>query len=69
MNEVQIHQHIKDLVETEHQLRNDASASGDVGRTAKLRDIEVQLDQCWDLLRQRQAKRDARENPNDAALR
>jgi uncharacterized protein YjaG (DUF416 family) len=35
----------------------------------RLRDIEVELDQCWDLLRQRRARRDAGLNPNDAALR
>jgi uncharacterized protein YjaG (DUF416 family) len=35
----------------------------------RLKDIEVELDQCWDLLRQRRARRDAGLNPNDAALR
>lgn len=35
----------------------------------RLRDIEVELDQCWDLLRQRRARRDAGLDPNDAATR
>jgi hypothetical protein len=35
----------------------------------RLRAIEIELDQCWDLLRQRRARRDAGLNPNDAALR
>jgi uncharacterized protein YjaG (DUF416 family) len=35
----------------------------------RLKDIEIELDQCWDLLRQRRARRDAGLNPNDAALR
>jgi uncharacterized protein YjaG (DUF416 family) len=35
----------------------------------RLKDIEVELDQCWDLLRQRRARRDAGLDPNDAALR
>lgn len=35
----------------------------------RLKDIEVELDQCWDLLRQRRARRDAGLNPNDAAVR
>ncbi|MGA2969455.1 MAG: DUF2630 family protein [Acidimicrobiales bacterium] len=35
----------------------------------RLKDIEVELDQCWDLLRQRRARRDAGLNPNDATLR
>lgn len=35
----------------------------------RLRALEVELDQCWDLLRQRRARRDAGENPDDAAAR
>jgi hypothetical protein len=29
----------------------------------------VALDQCWDLLRQRRARREMGENPDDAAVR
>ncbi|HVB69922.1 MAG TPA: DUF2630 family protein [Acidimicrobiales bacterium] len=35
----------------------------------KLQHIEVELDQCWDLLRQRRARRAAGLDPNDAAAR
>ena len=35
----------------------------------RLKDIEVELDQCWDLLRQRRARRDAGLDPDGAALR
>ena len=35
----------------------------------RLEDIRVQLDQCWDLLRQRRARRDAGQDPNDAKVR
>ena len=35
----------------------------------QLRRIEEQLDQCWDLLRQRRARLDAGENPDDATVR
>ena len=35
----------------------------------RLRDIEVSLDQCWDLLRQRRARRTAGEDPDAAAPR
>jgi uncharacterized protein YjaG (DUF416 family) len=35
----------------------------------RLKAIELELDQCWDLLRQRRARRDAGLDPNDAALR
>ncbi|MGA2295736.1 MAG: DUF2630 family protein [Acidimicrobiales bacterium] len=36
---------------------------------ARLKRIEIELDQCWDLLRQRRARRHAGLDPNDAALR
>jgi hypothetical protein len=35
----------------------------------RLATIEVELDQCWDLLRQRRAKRSAGQNPDLAAVR
>ncbi|MFI5758686.1 DUF2630 family protein [Streptomyces sp. NPDC051569] len=36
---------------------------------ARLRSVEIQLDQCWDLLRQRRAKSEYGENPDEAAVR
>jgi hypothetical protein len=41
---------------------------GDDNR-ARLAQVEAQLDQCWDLLRQRRAKRDAGEDPDEAEAR
>jgi hypothetical protein len=38
-------------------------------KKARLHSIEVELDQCWDLLRQRRARRDAGLNPDEAAVR
>lgn len=35
----------------------------------RLRSIEVELDQCWDLLRQRRARRSAGQDPDGAAVR
>ena len=35
----------------------------------RLRDLEVALDQCWDLLRRRRARAEAGENPDDAGVR
>jgi hypothetical protein len=35
----------------------------------RLRDLEVQLDQCWDLLRQRRALREAGQDPDQASVR
>lgn len=58
------------LVEEEHQLH--ARASGeeldDADRT-RLEELEVRLDQCWDLLRQRRARRHAGQDPDDAQVR
>jgi predicted nuclease with TOPRIM domain len=36
---------------------------------ARLRELETELDQCWDLLRQRGAKRELGEDPDDASAR
>jgi hypothetical protein len=36
---------------------------------ARLKAVEVALDQCWDLLRQRRAKRHAGQDPDQAAVR
>jgi len=35
----------------------------------RLRDIQVALDQCWDLLRQRRARREFGQDPEDAKIR
>jgi hypothetical protein len=35
----------------------------------RLRSVEVALDQCWDLLRQRRARRGAGRDPEDAEVR
>jgi hypothetical protein len=34
-----------------------------------MRQLEETLDQCWDLLRQRRAKREFGDDPDDAAVR
>ncbi len=38
-------------------------------RLQRLHAIEVELDQCWDLLRQRRARRSAGQDPDDASVR
>ena len=57
---------INELVAEEHRLRNDG-ASPESRR--RLREVEEQLDQCWDLLRQRQARAEFGENPDEAHVR
>ncbi|WP_394941907.1 DUF2630 family protein [Psychromicrobium sp. YIM B11713] len=70
MNSEEIHGHISDLVQREQELRSASASEGDAAsRAAELRQIEVQLDRFWDLLRQRRARIDAGENPNEAELR
>ena len=58
------------LVAQEHELERshaDEEFSGE--DRARLQQIEVQLDQCWDLLRQRRARRDAGKDPSEAQVR
>jgi Protein of unknown function (DUF2630) len=58
---------IKALVDEEHELTH-AGGSADQRHERRER-IEEQLDQCWDLLRQRQARRSAGEDPSQAHVR
>ena len=61
---------INRLVEEEHHLQQSHGAGGlSDAEHARLREVEVALDQCWDLLRQRRARRDAGQDASDAAVR
>ncbi len=65
MDDKQISARIGELIAEEHKLeRGDHEPD-----PARLRDLEVELDQCWDLLRQRRARRAAGENPDEAQAR
>ena len=59
--------HIQKLVAEEHRLFERKSLD-DPGNK-RLAAIQVELDQCWDLLRQRRAKKEFGENPDDTAAR
>ncbi|MEY9964087.1 hypothetical protein ABIA33_002121 [Streptacidiphilus sp. MAP12-16] len=65
MRDEEIRTHIRSLIDEEHALRG-ASTETDPARLAA---VESELDQCWDLLRQRQARREYGENPDDAEAR
>ncbi len=67
MEDHTILEHVDELVAEEHQLRS-ASPVSDVQR-GRLQEIEQQLDQCWDLLRQRKARAEAGRDPDLATLR
>ena len=62
---------INRLAHEEEQLWQRAGAEGSVGTADKERldAIGVELDQCYDLLRQRQARREFGQDPEDAELR
>jgi len=63
MDDAKILQQINELAREEHELferESHAKASETIG---------VTLDQCWDLLRQRRAKRDAGRDPDETQLR
>jgi hypothetical protein len=68
MNDQDILTHIQSLVEEEHALREGATG-GRAPDQARLKYVEESLDQYWDLLRQRRAKKDSGENPNEAQAR
>jgi Protein of unknown function (DUF2630) len=70
MDDSQIHQAIEKLVAEEHELWQRESA-GDAGEAERRRldELNVALDQCWDLLRQRRALREAGLDPEAAATR
>ena len=70
MDDPQIHGSIEKLVEEEHDLwqrESDGTASDDDRR--RLQAVKVSLDQCWDLLRQRRALRNAGLDPEAAEAR
>lgn len=68
MNDESIIQQIGRLVDEEHELaRTGGERSPE--RTDRRHEIEVELDQCWDLLRQRRARRSAGGDPAEASVR
>jgi hypothetical protein len=74
MSDESIAARIERLVDEEHELRNREQADAadddalDTDRD-RLRSVEVELDRCWDLLRQRRALREAGADPDVAEVR
>jgi hypothetical protein len=61
---------ITELVEEEHQLeRAHVGTALSDEEKARLERINVDLDRCWDLLRQRDARRAAGQDPDEAGTR
>lgn len=67
MNDRDIFKHIDELVAEEHTLINKNGLTG--AERTRLDALQVQLDQCWDLLRQRRGKRHAGDDPSEAHTR
>jgi hypothetical protein len=70
MSDRTIHNSIEEMVAEEHALW-DAGEHGGLSdaQKARLDALQVSLDRCWDLLRQRQALREYGRDPDDAKLR
>ena len=61
---------IQELVDSEHELRAKTEA-GEIDpetERRRLTELEATLDQCWDLLRQRRARIDAGQSPDEASV-
>ena len=70
MQDPEIHGSIDRMVAEEHELwQREAAGQATDSDRQRLEALRVSLDQCWDLLRQRRARREAGQNPEGAELR
>ncbi len=69
MDDAEIVRRIGELAEEERALEESGGVADDEDGPQRLRDLEVALDQCWDLLRQRRARRSAGLDPDEASVR
>jgi uncharacterized protein DUF2630 len=70
MNDQEILGSIDQMVAEEHQLWDAAEQGGlSAEQATRLSELQVNLDRCWDLLRQRRARREYHQDPNEARLR
>ena len=70
MDDKEVLSQINKLAEKEHELfRKEAEDGVSDEERAELRKLEVTLDQCWDLLHQRRARRAAGLDPDSAKVR
>jgi len=70
MDDKQVIEQINEIAHEEHQLweREGRGEITDAERE-RLRELAVTLDQCWDLLHQRRARRSAGQNPDETSVR
>jgi len=70
MDDPQIHGTIEQLVAEEHALwQRESAGNATEADEQRLQDVKVSLDQCWDLLRQRRALREAGRDSDAADVR
>ena len=70
MDDPQIHGSIEQLVAEEHELwERESAGTATPADRERLQQVKVSLDQCWDLLRQRRALREAGRDPDAAGIR
>jgi Protein of unknown function (DUF2630) len=69
MDDHEVIERIDALIAEEHDLHELHPDGLDDDESERLRDLEVRLDQCWDLLRQRRARRHAGQDPDAAQAR
>jgi hypothetical protein len=70
MDDADIVRRIRELSDEEHALEAAHAGKGlSKQELDRLRATEVALDQCWDLLRQRRARRNAGQDPDTATVR
>jgi hypothetical protein len=70
MSDTEILGNIQQLVAEEHELLRLGEHGGlSEEQDARLKALQVSLDQCWDLLRQRRARRAAGQDPEEATVR
>jgi hypothetical protein len=71
MDDKEILGNIDELIKTEHELRAKLAAGelSSAEEHTRLKETEDALDQCWDLLRQRRARREFDEDPGETAAR
>jgi len=67
MEDKKVLNHIKKLADEESKLYSKEKLTDK--EVKELHEMKVELDQCWDLLRQRNALRDAGKNPDQASVR
>ena len=67
MEDKKVLNHIKKLADEESRLYSKEKLTNE--EVKELHEMKVELDQCWDLLRQRNALRNAGKNPDQASVR